>query len=263
MNISRLLTREFYQKDTNLYTIALLLLPMHVLGVYALFHISSTALWTLLAGYFLISGLGVAVAYHRYYSHKAFKTSKFWRVVMTYFGVLSCQGSPLFWASVHKSIHHPHSDTPKDLHSPTNGIFRSYIGWILFLVPKNVKLRGISDLIRDPVCMWFHKHYYQVVWASWLVLGLIDVNVLLGVALAQLYAFHQENIVDVICHLKPLGYRNYETRDNSVNIWPLGYLFWGQAWHNNHHGKPADYDFGEKWWEFDPAKVWVNLIKTS
>lgn len=262
MNIKRFLTRDFYQKDTNLYTILTILLPMHILGVVALFNLSTAVLLTALAGYFLISGLGVAVAYHRFYSHRAFKTSKVWQKVMTYFGVLSCQGSPLFWATIHRSQHHPNSDTPKDAHSPSNGIFHAYIGWILFLVPKNVRLRGVGDMIRDPICMWFHNNFYKLVWTTWIVAGLISWQFLLGLCLAQLYAFHQENVVDVICHLKTMGYRNYDTRDNSVNVFPLGYLTWGQAWHNNHHGKPADYNFGEKWWEFDPSTILVKLIRT-
>lgn len=261
ITLAKLTSRDFYQKDTNLFTILTILLPMHVLGIAALFVMSPIILWALLFGYMFISGLGVAVGYHRFYSHRAFKTSKFWQVVMTYFGVLSCQGSPLFWGSIHRSVHHPNSDTLKDAHSPSNGIFHAYLGWILFLVPKNVRIRGVGDMVRDPICMWFHKHFYKLVWGTWFLVGLFNWNLLLGLALGQLYAFHQENIVDVTCHIRKWGYRNFDTRDNSVNIWPLGYLFWGQAWHNNHHGKPADYDFGVKWWEFDPAKVLVKLIK--
>jgi len=266
VSLSKFFTRDFYTKDTNLYTILTVLLPIHVFGVLALFNLSPTVLWTLLFGYVFISGYGIAVCYHRYYSHKAFKTSKPIQALMTYFGVLSGQGSPIFWAAVHRGYHHPFADTEKDLHSPVaHGWFTAYIGWILFLVPKKFKIRAVGDMLRDPIVMFFHKHYYKALWITWVVVALVSWELFLGLCLAQMYAFHQENLVDLFCHIKSpimgISYRNYETKDKSVNVFPFGYFSWGQAWHNNHHGKPADYNFGEKWWEFDPAKVLVSLIK--
>jgi fatty-acid desaturase len=90
----------------------------------------------------------------------------------------------------------------------------------------------------------------------------IDYRLLLGVALSQLWAFHQENLVDLFCHVRGWwGYRNYETKDHSVNICPFGYISWGQGWHNNHHWDASNYNFGKRWWEFDPGAALVRMIK--
>jgi stearoyl-CoA desaturase (delta-9 desaturase) len=81
------------------------------------------------------------------------------------------------------------------------------------------------------------------------------------------YSLHQESLVNLRCHLKGGGYRNFDTRDNSNNRPIMGYLVWGQAWHNNHHAKAAAYDFGTtvsgKKWEFDPALLFVPFVATK
>lgn len=262
--VHRFLTSDFYRVDTNLFTLILVLLPLHVFGIFALLNLSLLTLVTFIFGYVLISGLGVAVGYHRYYAHRTFETSKFWQCVMTYLGVLSCQGSPVFWTIVHRTVHHAYADTEKDLHSPVNGKFNAYLGWIIFLVPKNVRLRGVSDLLRDKICMWFHKRFYKLVWATWAISIFVSTDLFLGLALAQIYAFHQENLIDLICHLRGWwGYRNNDTKDDSVNILPLGWLTWGQAFHNNHHAQPGSYDFGQRWFEVDPSKFLVRMVKSK
>lgn len=258
----QILSKDFYTKDTNLQAILLLLLPMHVFGIAAFGHLNLTTVLAALVGYVLISGYGVAVAYHRFLSHKAFQTYTWVKAIIVYLGALACQGSPLFWVAVHRGYHHPFSDTEKDMHSPSKGLFHAYIGWILFLKPKELKMRGAVDLARDPVVMFIHNHYYALVWATWAIAWCIDPNIFCGLALAQLWAFHQENLVDVLGHTRipGLSYRNFETRDKSVNS-PLGYVSWGQAWHNNHHADPGAYNFGKKWWELDPSAALVWLIK--
>jgi stearoyl-CoA desaturase (delta-9 desaturase) len=131
-------------------------------------------------------------------------------------------------------------------------------------VPKSVRYRGVGDLLRDKICIWFNDNFYKVIWATWCLTALIDTDLFLGLGLAQLYAFHQESLVNLLCHQRGWwGYRTYETGDNSVNVLPLGWLTWGQAFHNNHHEFPARYDFGVKWWEVDPAAYLVNLIRSK
>lgn len=212
-------------------------------------------------GYVMISGLGVAVGYHRFYSHKAFKTNTFFKVLMTWMGGLSGQGKPIFWVSVHRTKHHAFSDQPGDAHSPRDGIWHAYMGWMFKIKPGSTRMTGVNDLMRDKIAVWFHKHYYLVLWGTWLLLASISLPILLGVMVAQVWAFHQENLVDVFCHVRgPWGYRNHDTSDDSLNVPILGLLAWGQGWHNNHHYIASTYDYGERWWEFDPAKILVRMI---
>jgi stearoyl-CoA desaturase (delta-9 desaturase) len=78
----------------------------------------------------------------------------------------------------------------------------------------------------------------------------------------------QDNLVNVFGHSKGgIGYRNYETKDNSYNNLFLGYFAWGQGWHNNHHYDPKSFDFGKgvsgKWWEWDPCKIFTPLLRNA
>jgi stearoyl-CoA desaturase (delta-9 desaturase) len=71
----------------------------------------------------------------------------------------------------------------------------------------------------------------------------------------------QDNLVNSLCHLTRVGYANFDVGDRSRNFWLLGYFGWGQGWHNNHHALPAKFDFGVKWWEFDPCRLWLPFLK--
>ena len=87
-----------------------------------------------------------------------------------------------------------------------------------------------------------------------------------GFFLVTFISFFQENLINVIGHLKFfIGYRNFDTKDNSYNNFILGFLCWGQGWHNNHHNSPSSYDFGtsvsNKWWEFDMSRIFLPLLK--
>jgi fatty-acid desaturase len=80
------------------------------------------------------------------------------------------------------------------------------------------------------------------------------------------FSLLQDNLINVMGHKKLLiGYRNYETSDQSVNNIITGYLCWGQGWHNNHHYNPKSFDFGfsisKKWWEIDPCLIFLPFIK--
>ena len=236
--------------------------PVHLAGALALFYWNSSVLNSFLVGYVLVSGLGIAVGYHRFYSHRSFKTTKLTQVLLTWCGVLGCQGKPIYWASIHRTIHHPHADTALDLHTPSKGWWHAYMGWMFKIDPSTAKLKGVGDLVRDPIIVWFHRNYYLVLWGTWIIVGILSPHVLLGLALSQAWAFHQENLIDTFCHSRGWwGYRSYDTRDNSMNVPILGYLTWGQGWHNNHHHQAYPYNYGRRWWEIDLGSLLVELVR--
>lgn len=220
--------------------------------------------------YTLISGLGVAVGLHRFFSHKAFKTNKFWEQMMLFFGCLACHGNPLFWVALHRGLHHRYSDTEKDPHSPVvHSWWTAYQGYAFD--PKlvdTVPIRAGADFLRHPEWQWTVKHYHKVLWGTWLLMAVISAFVgwwlFVGFAAAQVWAIHQEAIVNVLGHTKGFGaYRNYEdTKDFSVNRPILGLITWGQSLHNNHHGNAGSPDFGSvRWYEFDPSMLWIYSIQ--
>ena len=242
-------------------------IPVHLLGLAALvslYWLPLKWLWLSLAGWTFISGLGVAIGYHRLFSHKAFECNRVIEALLLWAGTMGSQGSSIFWVALHVGIHHPFSDTPKDIHSPVNGKWNSFCGWMFKLTPTDVNFKASVRLMRDPLHLFFHKHYEKILWATVLVTALVDWRVALFFwGLPMVYAVHQENMVDLFCHTRNfLGYRNYETKDNSQNVPLLGWFAWGQGWHNNHHARPKDANFGgNHWWEFDPCIPFIWLLR--
>jgi stearoyl-CoA desaturase (delta-9 desaturase) len=244
-----------------------IIIPVHLFAIVAfafLFMgvIETKWLWLTLAGWILISGFGVAIGFHRLISHNAFETHPFVRKVLAYLGSMGAQGSPVFWASLHNGLHHPFSDTERDLHSPVHGKFNSYIGWQIYLRPEAIPFRIGARLIREPFLKFLHKNYNLIFWGSILAVALVSWKAALcALVLPAFISVHQENMIDLFCHLPGAGYRNHKTNDRSVNNFVLGYLAFGQGWHNNHHARPADFNFGgDRWWEFDICSVLVPVL---
>lgn len=241
-------------------------IPMHLLLCVSFIVIDFTMLhlFGILVLWTLIGGFGVAVGYHRLFAHKSFETYKPIEKILAYLGLLSCDGSVPFWVALHRGYHHPYSDTDKDPHTPKKGIFYSFVLWQFYISESSVKLVYARDCLRDKYLMFLHHHQYKIFWLTFLVLFLISPVFALGVFVpASLLSHHQDNLVNVLGHLRFLSYRNHATPDNSQNDFITGLLVWGQGWHNNHHNNAGKSNFGgERWWEFDSAhQLLIPLIK--
>lgn len=238
------------------------LYPVHAvawigLAVYLYFYDFSLFNFAcLFFGWVLIEGLGVAVTLHRYVSHKAFVARKGLKPVLLWLSCLSLQGSPLGWAAIHRGSHHRYSDTDRDAHAPKKGFWYAWHFWLhdwdRYFDPKYA-----IDLIKDPMQMWFAKHYVTIILTTYLIVGLISWQLLLfGLIIPAAVSLYQESNINVFCHLNGYGYRNFQTRDDSRNVPFLALITWGQGWHNNHHAKASAYDFGtsvsgnKKEWDF-------------
>lgn len=243
-------------------------LPPHLLAAFGLWQCSVSEWFPFaLMFYCLISGLGIAVGFHRYFSHSAFKTSKFWQQAMLYFGCLACHGNPLFWVALHRGNHHRYSDRTGDPHSPKDGLWHAYQGYTW--EPETLALvspRSAGSFLRETSWRWSVTYYNTTIYTTWSVAILSywllgSWALLAGLAVAQVWAIHQEAVVNVLGHTTGFGaYRNFPTDDSSVNRPVLGLLTWGQSLHNNHHAYPGDPNFAAKAWEFDPSMIWIRLI---
>ena len=103
----------------------------------------------LAVGWVLLCGLGSAITLHRYVSHRAIKVHPILHNPMLLLGAMCAQGSPMWWATIHRGLHHPNSDTDEDAHSPIHGIWHSYHGWLFTVDPTKVNLLKIKDLLKD------------------------------------------------------------------------------------------------------------------
>lgn len=251
-----------------------MVLPMMILGVlgiamYALGKIPLYYLTVTLVMWVLVSGLGIAVGYHRIFSHRTHELSAWQEKFILFFATFAGQGSPIFWVAVHRGYHHPHSDSQEDPHSPqAHGRWHAFAGWLIASTEatNRISVKYAADLLRKPHFVWFHRHYMKIVWLVPLLVFAFDWRLAFAAFwIPGAIALIQDNGVNVYGHVPTvISYRNFPTGDHSVNNPWFGYLGWGQGWHNNHHHRPGAYDFGSgvsgRWWEWDPCRIFLPVL---
>ena len=197
--------------------------------------------------------------YHRYFSHRTFRTSRPAQFAFAVLGASACQRGPLWWAAHHRH-HHRHSDTELDPHSPgRHGLWWSHVGWITAPAHFGTDLKAVPDLARYPELRFLDRFDFVVplllAAGLWLLGG--AQMLVWGFFVSTVVLFHATCCINSLAHL--LGRRRYDTGDESRNSWNLALLTLGEGWHNNHHFYPAATRQGFRWWEFDPTYygLWV------
>lgn len=227
-------------------------------------------LWFTFLMWILVCGLGIAVGYHRVFSHKTHSLPKWKENIILFFATFAGQGASIFWVALHRGYHHPHTETVKDIHSPVvYGKYQAFVGWYnkITETTSTINIKYAVDLLKKPNHVWFHKNHLRLLWGIPLLIALFDWRLsLTAFCLVTMIGSLQDNLVNVFGHLKGyIGYRNFSTNDNSQNNLLLGYFAWGQGWHNNHHYNPKSFDFGKsisgKWWEWDPCNIFKTFLK--
>jgi stearoyl-CoA desaturase (delta-9 desaturase) len=201
---------------------------------------------TFLGRMFFITG-----AYHRYFSHKSYKTSRPFQLFLGFMGATAVQKGPLWWASHHR-IHHKYSDQPgRDPHSPREGFYHSHTGWVFDSRWDDTDVERIADFARYPELAWINR--WHVVPALTLALACLAIGgwsgLLWGFVISTVVLWHSTYSINSIAHV--IGRRRYETNDTSRNNWALALLTLGEGWHNNHHYYCASARQGFFWWEID------------
>lgn len=241
-----------------------LFVPFHVLAAVCFFGPYSQPIdWPVaISIWAIISGAGIAVGYHRLLSHQAFQTYRPVKWVLALIGSLAGQGDPFFWVAVHRGLHHPYADSPRDPHTPQKGFLWSLCGWQLFFTRKEYRAKDAIDILSDRFLLFLSANYFRIYWC---IVGasliFLPYHFTQSLIMGMLLALHQENIINSFCHTKLFGYKNFATNDNSVNVWPLGLILWGQGYHNNHHKFPQNSNLGVKWWEVDLTVPLVFLLR--
>ena len=231
--------------------------------------IPAVYLFGTLIGWIMISGLGIATGYHRIFCHKSHNLPKWKENIVLFFGALGGQGSSITWVAIHRGYHHRHSDTEKDFHSPVaHSAWHSFFGWTLSITENSNKIsfKSAADLLRKPNHVWFHRHQLKIQWLVPVIVALFSWQLALAMfVLPTGISILQDNLVNVLAHRKALiGYRIWDTTDNSHNNILLGLLGWGQGWHHGHHYKPMSFNPGSavsgNWWEIDTCVIFLPFL---
>lgn len=203
----------------------------------------------------------ITAGYHCYFSHRSFKTSRWFQFVLAVGAQSSGQGSVLGWAAQH-THHHAHSDRAPDLHSPVQyGLFHSHFGWLCRREYMKLSEKLPERFTRFPELVWLDRFH-------WLPCALLSGSMLLWLGwegfcfsycLSTLLAFHATFAVNSLAHR--FGYRSYDTPDDSRNNWFVALVLLGGGWHNNHHRFPRVARQGLAWWEFDPTYWGLRVLQ--
>jgi stearoyl-CoA desaturase (delta-9 desaturase) len=213
---------------------------------------------------FFVRMFAITGFYHRYFSHRTFRTSRVMQFVFAVMGASAAQRGPLWWAAHHRH-HHQHSDTPDDLHSPVvDGFWWSHAGWFTCDAAFRTQIQRIGDFARFPelrfinrfdslipvlmiVVMYGLGAWLEAVRPEWGTNGLQMVT--WGFLVSTVLLFHGTVTINSLAHV--WGTRRFDTRDNSRNNFVLALITLGEGWHNNHHRYPKSARQGFFWWEID------------
>lgn len=245
---------------------------LHLGALAAPFYFTWYGLYLFLILSWVTGSLGVCLGFHRLLTHSSFETYRPLRWMFALFGTLAGEGPPIMWVSAHRK-HHQFSDQEHDPHSPRDGAWWSHMNWMfpkygsqhwatLYRQYAPDLLKDRSLRILDRAFLWLHLGLavtlFCIGWLAWDLRTGISF-VVWGMFLRLVYMLHVTWAVNSASHM--WGYRTYETRDNSRNLWWVGLLAWGEGWHNNHHAFQQAARHGHRWWELDMTYMVVALMK--
>jgi stearoyl-CoA desaturase (delta-9 desaturase) len=235
---------------------------------------------TLAVLFYLLSGLGVTVGFHRYLTHGSFKAKHPLRIALAVAGTMALQGSVVQWVADHRR-HHAYSDVEGDPHSPwrygpsvrglAKGLFYSHMGWLFHRELSN-RERFAPDLEADSALRRVDSLFPLLVMVSMLspaVLGGLLTWSWSGALTAFFWAglvrvgllHHVTWSINSVCHV--FGQRPFAVRDGdkAANFWPLAVLSFGESWHNLHHADPTCARHGALRGQLDPTARTIWLLE--
>ena len=214
----------------------------------------------------------ITAFYHRYFSHRTFKTSRVVQFLGAFVACASGQRGPLWWAAHHR-MHHRHSDTEHDSHSPHHKNFLwSHTLWFMTDYALPTFLKEIPDWVKFKELRFINRYdwiavlflalgcYFLGEWATFEAwTGMNGLSMLAwGFFLPTVLLYHATFSVNSLTHM--FGKKKYETGDESRNNWFVSIITFGEGWHNNHHFFPGSARQGFSPWEIDPTYYGLRLL---
>lgn len=228
--------------------------------------------------FYIVSGLGITVGYHRLFTHKSFDAPQWVRVGWAIAGSIAIQGSVIEWVATHRR-HHAYSDEIGDPHSPhagmedgpkgvLRGLWHAHMGW-MFEPDGSQPETWAPDLLEEPAIVRVNKAFPKLIIVSFVAPAILGGLVTMSVtgaltafvwgSLIRIWLLHHVTwSINSICHF--YGTRPFASRDESRNNIFLSLLSFGESWHNAHHAFPASARHGLRWWEFDASWVTIRLM---
>jgi len=260
--VQKTVTKIAEPAGLNVFT-SVVLVFLHIGAIAALFMFTWQRLAVAVALYYVATGFGISMGYHRLHTHRSYKVPLWMEYFFALCGTLTLEGGPIFWVAVHR-LHHQKSDQPGDPHSPRDGAFWSHIGWILFGETNHNNTRFMAkytpDLARHRFYLWLNNyHWVPVVALTGILYAFGGLGMVLwGNFVRIVFGLHATWAVNSATHM--WGKRRFATRDDSRNTWWVALFTFGEGWHNNHHAHPTSARHGLAWYEFDPSWLLIKVL---
>jgi stearoyl-CoA desaturase (delta-9 desaturase) len=222
---------------------------------------------------YLVRMFAVTGFYHRYFSHRSFRTSRPMQLCFALLGNTSMQRGPLWWASTHRH-HHAHSDEEADKHSPTQrGFLWSHLGWLTCRKNFPTDYKKVKDFASYPELVFFNRFdflvpilYGIVLWGIGALLGKFAPGLgtsggqlfVWGFFISTVFLLHGTLFINSLAHM--MGKSRFKTTDDSRNSPLLALITLGEGWHNNHHRYSHSARQGFYWWEIDVTYYLLRLM---
>lgn len=248
---------------TIVFVSAYHLLLIVLLPYYLYYHTPSIGILVSAFLLFVLTGLSTTAGYHRYYSHRSYKTNSFIESIILFISCMGAQGSALRWANDHR-IHHAYVDTDDDPYSINKGFWYAHCLW---LIPKSAPIdkKVVPDLIKNKLVMFQHHHIVTLILATNVLAVLFFgwiFNDYFGsfvfVFLLRLFCSHHTTwFINSLAHM--WGDKPFSKELTAVDNYFLSILTFGEGYHNYHHTFANDYRNGIRWFHFDPTKwlIWT------
>lgn len=251
-------------------------IAIHLLPLLAIWTGATTFDWILCVSLYFIRMFFITGAYHRYFAHRTYKTSRVFQFILAFMAQSSAQKGVLWWAAHHR-VHHRTSDTPQDPHSmKLYGFWYSHLGWILGPDYKETHFNLIQDFNKFPELRWLNKNHMVpplilalgvAAWGgyvnggSWTLMASPEgglSTLLIGFFLSTAVLYHGTFSINSIMHY--FGKARYNTGEESKNNAILAFFTLGEGWHNNHHYYMSSTRQGFFWWEFDITYYILKIL---
>jgi len=235
--------------------------------------------FAIMLGFYVFTGLGVTLGYHRLFTHRSFRAIKPLRVMLAIAGSMSVEGSVIAWTATHRR-HHAYADDFGDPHSPhlaraggikgvAMGLAHAHMGW-LFSSENSDRSEWAPDLLNEPAIRRVDEKFGLLTVATFLLPAIVGLAVtgswvgmmtaFLWGSLVRIFLLHHVTwSINSICHF--YGREAYQARDESRNVWPLAIPSFGESWHNNHHAFPWSAKLGLRAWEIDPGWYVLRVLR--
>ncbi|MEL6470893.1 MAG: fatty acid desaturase [Cyanobacteria bacterium J06623_4] len=240
---------------------------IHGVALLAPWFFSWSALGVMIFLHWLCGSVGICLGYHRLLSHRSFRVPQWLEYVIATIGTLALQGGPTFWVAGHRQHHAFTEHLEKDPYSSKRGFLWSHMQWMFYLKPevfdRKVYAKYAPDIARDRYYAFLDKYFLLLQVPLAVVLYALGgwSFIIYGVFVRAVLLWHCTWLINSAVHM--WGYRNFDSDDNSRNLWWVALLTYGEGWHNNHHTYPKMAKAGLRPWEIDTTWWLIKGLKSA